>query len=305
MKKILLMHVLLCLFITIKAQPKIELWGKFLQNKYQAKDWVYDYYECLFLHDSVLYTSLLQPEFMSQIDLGKKHVINKLVHIPADKKGGISVYSGSFIPYKDGFLTSYLNLVYFSNANGKKLFFKAKESETIEQILLTKSGNIILYCLNVENSRLILMDKNGNIIDQLPLNLYYIPAFSWWYNGDNELLSDLFDVKIEDNKLVKLKEKRSTILEKFYEYVVGYNRNYFFLCSKTVPNKLIIRNSETLSPIGEIILPEEMVKLIKKTRAYKEVEEPTMRVVSLNNNQHFIIFSCNGFLYVYSMTTNW
>jgi hypothetical protein len=297
--------VFLCLFLTINAQSKIELWGKFLQNGWHAKDWLYDNYDCLFLHDSILYTSLLQPEFMSQINMKNKHITNKSIHIPTFKQKGITYPSGSFIPYKDGFLSSYSYFIYFFNPNGKRLFYQAVDGETIEQILLTKSGNIILYCLNVESSRLILMDKNGNILDQLPLNLSYIPSFSWWYNGDDELLTDLFNVKIEDNKLVKLKEKRSTFLEKFYEYVVGYNRNYFFLCSKTVPNKLIIRNSETLSPIGEIILPEEMVKLIKKTRTYKEMQDPTMRVVSLNNNQHFIIFSCNGFLYIYSMTTNW
>lgn len=306
MKKTLLIHVFLCLSLTIKAQPKIELWGKFIQNGSHAIDWEYDDYDCLCLHDSVLYTSLLQPEFMSQIDVVKKHVINKLVPMPAHKKEeNIPIYSGSFIPYKDGFLSVYYKLVYFSNANGKRLFFKAKERESIRQILLTKSGNIILYCLNVENSRLILMDNNGNILYKLPLSLSYIPGFSWWYNGDDELLSEYYNVKIEDFKLVKLKEKQYTILDKSYEHVIGGYKNYFFLYSKTIPNKLIIRNSETLSPIGEIILPEEMVKLIKKTRAYKEVEEPTMRVVSLNNNRHFIIFSCNGFLYIYSITTNW
>jgi len=69
---------------------------------------------------------------------------------------------------------------------------------------------------------------------------------------------------------------------------------------------LIIRNSETLSPVGKMSLPDDMVKLIKKTRAYKEIGEymPIMRVVSLNNNQHFIIFSCNRFLYIHLMTTN-
>ncbi len=307
MKKILLIHILLCLFLTIKAQSKIELWGKFLQNGSHAKDWEYDNYDCLFLHDSVLYTELLQAGFMSQIDMGKKYGINKLVPMPAHKEEGIPIYPISFIPYKDGFLTSYLSLVYFSNANGKRLFFKAKERETIQQILLIKSGDIILYCLNVNRSRLILMDKNGNILDQLPLDLSYIPGFRWWSNGDNELTTEYFDVKIEDDKLVKLKEKQYTILDKSYEHVIGSYKNYFFLYSKTIPNKLIIRNSETLSPIGKIILPEEMVRLIKKTSAYKQVGEymPIMRVVSLNNNQHFIVFSCNGFLYIYSMTTNW
>lgn len=139
-----------------------------------------------------------------------------------------------------------------------------------------------------------------------PINLnYYIPGFFWWYNGDDELLTEYFNIKIEDNKLVKLKEKQYTILDKSYEHVIGGYKNYFFLYSKNIPNKLIIRNSETFSPIGKIILPEAMVRLIKKTRAYKEVGEymPIMRVVSLNNNQHFIIFSCNGFLYIYSITT--
>jgi len=307
MKKMLLMHVLLCLFLTIKAQSKIELWGKFLQNQSQAKDWVYDDYDYLFLHDSVFYTSLLQPKFISQIDMEKKHVINKLLPMPVFKPEGFSINSGSFIPYKDGFLISYFKIIYFSNAKGKRLFFKAEEQEIIDQILLTKSGNIIFYCSNVKGSRMVLLDKNGNILYQLPLNLhYYIPGFFWWYNGDDELLTEYFDIKIEDNKLVKLNEKQNTILDKSYEHVMGSYKNYFFLYSKTIPNKLIIRNSETFSPIGEIILPEEMVRLIKKTSAYKQVGEymPIMRVVSLNNNQHFIVFSCNGFLYIYSMTTN-
>ena len=67
------------LFITIHSQTKIELWGKFLQNGLQTEDWVYDDYACFFLRDSVLYTSLLQKGFLSQIDLGKKHIQNKLV----------------------------------------------------------------------------------------------------------------------------------------------------------------------------------------------------------------------------------
>ena len=90
-------NLLLWLFITIHSQTKIELWGKFLQNGSQTEDWVYDDYACFFLRDSVLYTSLLQSGFLSQIDLGKKHIQNKLIPMPAIKKEGISVYPISFI----------------------------------------------------------------------------------------------------------------------------------------------------------------------------------------------------------------
>ena len=97
MRKILLINLLLWLFITIHSQTKIELWGKFLQNGLQTEDCVYDDYACFFLRDSVLYTSLLQKGFLSQIDFGKKHIQNKLIPMPAIKKEGISVYPISFI----------------------------------------------------------------------------------------------------------------------------------------------------------------------------------------------------------------
>ena len=97
MRKVLLINLLLWLFITIHSQTKIELWGKFLQNGLQTEDWVYDDYACFFLRDSVLYTSLLQKGFLSQIDLGKKLIQNKLISMPAIKKEGISVYPISFI----------------------------------------------------------------------------------------------------------------------------------------------------------------------------------------------------------------
>lgn len=306
MRKVLLMNLLLWLFITIHSQTKIELWGKFLQNGSQTEDWVYDDYACFFLRDSVLYTSLLQKGFLSQIDLGKKHIQNKLVPMPAIKKEGISVYPISFIPYRDGFLTVYFNMVYFIDSNGKKLFFRTADQETIEQILPAKSGNIILHCSTLSGSKMVLIEGSGTILYQLPLDLYYIPGFSWWPEGDT-LKTEYFDIKIEEKRLLKLKEKEHAILDKSGEHVIGYYNNFFFLFSKHRSNKLILRNSDTLSQIKEITLPEEVVRLIKRTRSYNEEMEytPMMRIISLNNSRHFIVFSCDGFLYMYALTINW
>ena len=104
-----------------------------------------------------------------------------------------------------------------------------------------------------------------------------------------------------------MKEKEQAILDKSGEHVIGYYNNFFFLFSKHRSNKLILRNSDTLSQIKEITLPEEVAHLIKRTRSYKEEMEytPMMRIISLNNSRHFIVFSCDGFLYMYALTINW
>ena len=84
------------LFITIHSQTKIELWGKFLQNGSQTEDWVYDDYACFFLRDSVLYTSLLQKGFLSQIDLGKKTYSKQISTHASYKKRGYQRLSNFF-----------------------------------------------------------------------------------------------------------------------------------------------------------------------------------------------------------------
>ena len=63
-------------------------------------------------------------------------------------------------------------------------------------------------------------------------HLYYIPGFFWRYNGNDELLSEYLNIKIEDNKLVNLKEKQYTILDKSYEHVVGGMKITFFFILK-------------------------------------------------------------------------
>lgn len=77
---------------------------------------------------------------------------------------------------------------------------------------------------------MVLIEGSGTILYQLPLDLYYIPGFSWCLKVIL-LKAEYFDIKIEEKRLLKLKEKEHAILDKSGEHVIGYYNNFFFLFS--------------------------------------------------------------------------
>jgi len=299
-KSVFICSLFFVLITNVHAQAKIELLGKYVQNGSVQNDWLFGNYSNVFIKDSILYTTLLDANYISRIDLNKNSILRNYFFQPTIKEKYVNFNPNSFVRSNSGFLSNYSTSILYFNSKGKFLYFKAEFGEIIEQLFMNDEEDIIVCSSFNSGCKVYLLNNKGSIIDKIILNTDYYPDFCFF---KNELISEDVNVWIKDKKIISGKNKKTEILDKNSEKLIGSYDNNIFLYSKKTPSKIILRSVDSKNYIGEIQLPSEMVVLIKQSSAYKETGEyiPILKVLSINEKIHYIVFASRGYLYLYKM----